>query len=191
MRLYLNGLLSFFNRITIGYNEKKPDLKCWIQSLNRIQTIVSEKIYTQTKPIDDFIGKLIGRVSARFSNKQTEACSTATSAILQEQTPAITHQELINLLIELYKDNANKEGLCNGFALMGMQAVFLRDVDGFNERLKKLGQRVHSALGEGKTHKDVIAELQTDRDCDILPFLEGLQICMSGDKYTDLTDPET
>lgn len=191
MRLYLNKLLSFLSFITPDYNGKNPDLTSYIKSLERIQTIVSEKIYRQPSSIDHFIRKLFGRVSASFSNEQTKACSTATSAILQEQTPAPTHAELVDLLLKLYGDKASKEGLCHGFALMGMQAVFLEDVNGFNERLKQLGQLLQSALAEGKTHEDVIRKMQEDKDSDMLPFLEGLQVCMMGHMYPGLTDPET
>ncbi len=104
------------------------------------------------------------------------------------------HGKLIDLAGMLYPE-ANKDGICHGFALMGMHAILLGQVDQFNDRLERL-----SSIASSKIH-DMIQEFKRDRgpkekppeniDFDLIAFLEDLHICMDGYEYKDLIDPKT
>jgi hypothetical protein len=91
------------------------------------------------------------------------------------------HGTLRNLVTRLYPE-ATKKGICHGFALMGMQAIFLGQVDKFNERLEQLKTLRDLAFLEGKTSKEVVEVLKEKKDFDLLAFLEGLHLCMDGSR---------
>jgi hypothetical protein len=68
---------------------------------------------------------------------------------------------------------------------MGMQAVFLGQVDKFNKRLERIEKLIESTLIELSDEKKdlfgaVIQKLQENKDFELLAFLEGLHICMTG-----------
>ena len=133
---------------------------------------------------------LTGRTSIEQPSKTSNSTNDYVLSSLKIREPSISHHQLIDLLVALYPEKASTGGICHGFALMGMPAVFLRDIDKFNDRLERLRLRVDSAVQGGKTYKQLIEDLEKNKEYDLLPFLEGVQICMHGDKYPELVDPE-
>ena len=129
-----------------------------------------------------------------FQSSQNPPIKTETNNIEKNQTlTTLRHRNLINLLDVLYP-KASSEGICHGFALMGMQAALSGTVDLFNKRLEKL-----DSIFKEKTapinYKEVINEIEHDckqsKDYDLLAFLEGIELCMYVDKYPKLFEAES
>ena len=165
---------------------KQPPLQKSTLPINLEEAIKEEP---RTNPVPS----LIGRAYKEFSSLSYKVYDRITTRALQQLgicAQSISHQKLVDLLVALYPEKASTKGICFGFALMGMPAVFLRDVDHFNDRLTQLRDLVSLACKQKKPYNQFIEELEKTKYCDLLPFLEGVQVCMNGAKYPELVDPE-
>ncbi len=102
---------------------------------------------------------------------------------------AITHEDLILCLQALYP-NRPHEGICHGFALMGLQAILTKNLDQFDLRLKKLAIHLNNPTSNTSFEK-MIQEIQQEQDFDLLAFFEGLELCSRGDNYFEIFNEET
>lgn len=109
---------------------------------------------------------------------------------LEHNTPLFSrhkleHQNIVDLLKPLYQDKVSKDGICHGFALMGVQAILSGHIEQFSARIHHLTllfkqHRLLTLEDSPTVYEDIIEQLQEENNLDILAFLEGLQICMNG-----------
>lgn len=96
----------------------------------------------------------------------------------------LEHQTIINLLKPLYGDKVNEEGICYGFAVMGIQAILSGHIEQFNQRMEDLAlflKECNLSGGESaEVYKAVIEKLEAEKNIDLLAFLEGIQVCVTG-----------
>ncbi len=147
------------------------------ESTDTVETSISEKSLSPTN-------------SDKNSAEEVETIPEFPPSL---KAPIEIHPKLINLILKLYPQ-ADLGGICLGFAMMGMQAVFLGQVDKFNRRLEKIEQILEATsveISTGNETKDlfgtVTRKLQQSKDFDLLAFLEGLHVCTMGSKYPMLT----
>jgi hypothetical protein len=103
---------------------------------------------------------------------------------------ALSHTDLINCLEYLYPDRPKHEGICHGFAFLGLQAIFTRTIDRFDARLKKLALLLNDPANTLNVPK-MIEKIRQQNDFDLLAFFEGLELCSRGEKYRYLFNEET
>lgn len=113
------------------------------------------------------------------------------------------HLKLIELMKAL-NYRGSEGGTCNGFAFMGMQAVFANELDVFNKRVERLleipledfeksaKEQLVAKGNEGKSRKDLLREnledylKQNDLLIDTLAFFDGVELHQQRHLYPHL-----
>lgn len=116
------------------------------------------------------------------------------------------HGKLV-LLMQALNYTSDEQGVCNGYAYMGMQAAFAKELDVFNQRVERLldipldeldrAAEIQAANESGRRKKTKEAFLKENlenylRDhhflIDTLAFFDGIELHHQRDQYPELFD---
>lgn len=95
----------------------------------------------------------------------------------------LEHEDLIKLLQVRYKGNVSEGGTCHGFAVMAARAFVTGNIDKFYLRLEVLVLLLEK---NNYDYEKVISELETNKNWDLLAFLEGIHLGQEGHEYPEL-----
>lgn len=100
-----------------------------------------------------------------------------------------THNDLVKITQSIGYMGA-EYGMCNGITSMGMQAVLIRDVDSYNNRLQKITRIFKESTGSSYEEKILDTAMQIKVDPEMLAFFEGVELFQQSHRYTDLFKDE-
>ncbi len=128
-----------------------------LEQINTAQLVSAATLNEKIKMLEEII-----------RNDDKEALENLASLKKLYKSVRFSHRTFIDILNSLgYK--TKYEGVCFGLAMMGIQALLLKDMDSFEKRIRKLSLLIYEHDLENL--KEII-----EKDFNLLPFFEGVKL---------------